>query len=297
MLNWRYHLLSLTAVFLALTLGILIGAGLAGGDVINSIQDDLVIDIQSDLKELGDRNDELSREQAINERYQKDTYPFIVSGRLQGRKYALVMSAAAGDQARDAATSTVKFAGGQIVSITVLDSRFSAPELAEKVNSILVSTAPAEHVDESTAPEYVGKAIAPEIGKAGGGSILEALKGPLVVSTEGNYDAPVDGVILLTRAENEQTAGYSELESAFLVYLRENGVRAIACETTDAPISEIAIFQNTETSTVDNLDSRIGQISLVFALGGEGGSFGIKYTSDMLIPILREPRIAPVASP
>jgi hypothetical protein len=40
---------------------------------------------------------------------------------------------------------------------------------------------------------------------------------------------------------------------------------------------------------VDNIDSRIGQISAVCVLAGEkgAGAYGIKTTADLLIPILR----------
>ena len=70
----------------------------------------------------------------------------------------------------------------------------------------------------------------------------------------------------------------------------------VGTEPPDAPRSEIPLFQSVDVSSVDNLDSRIGQVSLVYVLSGEKGAFGVKPTADLLIPILRSQR-QPAAIP
>lgn len=297
MLNWRYHFLSLGAVFLALALGIIVGIGLSDSGAIETGQTDLISDIRTNLDELSTRNSELERQQSISSTFQKDVYPFLIGGRLQGRQYALVMSSTVPDEMRESVVSSINVAGAQVVSTTVLDPRFDAEKLAEEINAGMAADPAFHAVDPVTASSWAGEALATEIGKGGGTRFLELLKGTFVVSTGGNYAAPVNGVILLTYADNEQAPTYADFEKAFATVLRKGTVRVVAGEATTAPVSEIAMFQNTETSTIDNLDSRIGLISLVFALGGEGGSFGVKQTADMLIPILREPRPLPPAAP
>lgn len=297
MLNWRYHFLSLAAVFLALALGIIVGIGLSDSGAIETGQTDLISDIRANLDELSTRNSQLEREQAINSTFQKDVYPFLIGGRLQGRQYALVMSSTVPEEIRDSVVSSINVAGAQVISTTVLDPRFNAGEMAEKINEAMAADPAFSKVDAATAAGWAGEALAPEIARVAEPRLLQLLKGSFVTSFSGNYAAPVNGVILLTYADNEQAPAYAEFEKQFVTTLRKSNVRVVAGETTKAPVSEIAMFQNTETSTVDNLDSRIGQISLVFALGGEGGSFGVKQTADMLIPILREPGPLPPAGP
>jgi hypothetical protein len=106
----------------------------------------------------------------------------------------------------------------------------------------------------------------------------------------GNYDVPVDAVVIVTRADNEQAPAYTDLEKRFLLSLKDLGVPAVGAEQEDAPVSEIPLFQSVDVSSVDNLDSRIGQVSVVYILSGEKGAFGVKPTADLLIPILRAPR-------
>lgn len=290
MLTWRYHLLTIAAVFLALALGVLIGIGLTDSGTINTSQSGLVSGIEQDLNELRSENNALSRERAINLRFQEDTFPYIVRARLEGKKIAILASSVTGDDIQRRLTSAIHGAGGQVVSTTVMNSRFSVPALTEKVKTEMKNDPAYSTVNESSVINLLASQLARDISKAGGTKTLTALQGVLIDSMNGRYDIPVDSVVIITRADDEQTPAYSDLEKKMLLSLKELGVLAVGCEPSDAPRSEIPLFQALDVSSVDNLDSRIGQVSLVYVLAGEKGAFGIKPTADMLIPILRTPK-------
>lgn len=184
-----------------------------------------------------------------------------------------------------------------MVSTTVLNARLDLPAIAGKVKTELKTDPLFATVDESSVMPAIGQQLARDIGRAGGSKLLNVLQGVMVESVSGRYDVPVDAVVLVTRADDEQAPAYSDLEKRFLLSLKELGVPAVGCEPSDAPRSEIPLFQSVDISSVDNLDSRIGQVSLVFVLGGEKGAFGVKPTADMLIPILRNPRQPGAATP
>jgi hypothetical protein len=293
MLTWRYHLLTIAAVFLALALGVLIGIGLTDSGTINTSQTGLVSDIEQDLNELRSENNALSHERAINLRFQEDTFPYIVRARLEGKKIAILASSVTGDDIQRRLTSAIHGAGGQVVSTTVMNSRFSVPALTEKVKTEMKNDPAYSTVNESSVINLLATQLARDISKAGGTKTLTALQGVLIDSMNGRYDIPVDSVVIITRADDEQTPAYSDLEKKMLLSLKELGVLAVGCEPSDAPRSEIPLFQALDVSSVDNLDSRIGQVSLVYLLAGEKGAFGIKPTADMLIPILRTPKQPP----
>lgn len=290
MLTWRYHLLSLVAVFLALGLGVLVGISVSDTGVIETSQDVLVEDIQRDLDGLRTENGQLSRDRATNIRYQDDTFPFIVGGRLQGKRIAIVTSSAAGDEIQRKLTSAIHAAGGQVVSTTVMNPRFDLPAVTAKVKADLKSDPAFAAVDDASLTTVAGRQLARDISKGGGVKLLTSLQGTVVDSMNGNYDVPVDAVVIVTRADNEQAPAYTDLEKRFLLSLKDLGVPAIGAEQEDAPVSEIPLFQSVDVSSVDNLDSRIGQVSVVYILSGEKGAFGVKPTADLLIPILRAPR-------
>ena len=283
-------MLSLVAVFLALGLGVLVGISLSDNGLVETGQNVLVNDIQKNVEDLQTQNDKLGHDRATNIRYQDDTFPFIVGGRLQGKRIAIVSSASAGDDVQRKLTSAVHAAGGQVVSTTVLNQQFDAPAVIAKVKNDLKSDPLFAAVDESSLTSAVGRGLARDISKGGGPKLVISLQGPLVESTNGSYDLPVDAVVVVTREDNDQAAAYSDLEKRLLLNLKEFGVLAVGCETSDAPRSEIPLFQSVDISSVDNLDSRIGQVSVVYVLSGEKGAFGVKPTADLLIPILRAPK-------
>ena len=290
MLTWRYHLLSLVAIFLALGLGVLVGISLSDNGVVETGQNVLVDDIQRDIASLRDQNNRLGRDRAINQRYQEDTFPFIIGGRIHGKRIAIVTSSAAGDDIQRQLTSVVHGAGGQVVNTTVFNPRFDLPVVTAKVRAEMKSDPQFASVDESSLAAAVGRQLARDIGKGGASKLLAVLQGTLVDSTNGSYDSPVDAVVVVTRMDNDQAPAYSELEKRLLMSLKDLGVPAVGAEPTDAPLSEIPLFQSVDVSSVDNLDSHIGQVSLVYVLAGEKGAFGVKPTADLLIPILRTPK-------
>lgn len=290
MITWRYHLLSLAAVFLALALGILVGISIAGSGAVETGSAGLVDDIQRDVDELRDQNNALSRERGISLRYQEDTFPYLLGTRLKGKKIALLMSSTTGEDIQRRLNAAILGAGGQVVSVTVLNARFELPALTARVKTELKADPQLAAVDDSSVVPVVSRPLAREIGKGGGTRVLKALQGTLVDSVSGKYDTPPDGVVLVTKADGGQAPAYADLEKNFLLNLKELAVPVVGCEPADAPLSEIPLFLSVDVSSVDNVDSRIGQVSLVYVLGGEKGAFGIKPTADMLIPILRNPR-------
>lgn len=291
MLTWRYHLLSLMAIFLALGLGVLVGISISGNGVLDVGREVIVDDIQKGLDGLREENNGLSRDQANNQRFQEDTFPFLVGGRLQGKKIALVASSNTGDEIQRKLTSAVHGAGGQIVSTTILNSHFDLAAATAKVKTDLKSDPQYAALDDSHFTAVVGKQLARDIGKSGGSKLLPALQGSLIDSTSGRYDVPVDAVVLITRADDNQVSAYDDLEKNLLLSIKELDLLAVGSEPKDAPRSEIPLFLSVDVSSVDNLDSRIGQVSLVYVLAGEKGAFGVKPTADMLIPILRISRL------
>jgi hypothetical protein len=135
----------------------------------------------------------------------------------------------------------------------------------------------------------LGSQLALEVAAANPPVALTALQDTLVDSISGNYDLQADSVLLLTRADDNYSPYYTGLEREFILNLKANGFVVIGGETTDAPRSEVPMFIAMGIPSADNINSRIGQLSLIYALAGERDTYGIKPTSDMLIPILRIP--------
>jgi hypothetical protein len=58
----------------------------------------------------------------------------------------------------------------------------------------------------------------------------------------------------------------------------------VGAEATTSSPSQIGWFHGKGLSSVDDVDDVLGRASLVFALAGESGSWGVKSTADALFP-------------
>src|SRR5438105_3953449 len=116
-LDFRYHALSLVAVFLALGIGIVLGSSL-GDTVVSQANRDIASSLRGDLNSA--RSDARVAHAAVGAREQllKALFPRLVGGQLTGTKIAVVASgklpAAVESDVRDA----VKGAGGTLAGIS-----------------------------------------------------------------------------------------------------------------------------------------------------------------------------------
>lgn len=83
MINFRFHLVSLTAVFLALALGILLGASVVNGGLVDGLQGQLS-SVKADVGRVDQQNQSLRRDLDAWEDFATKAAPGILGGRLQG---------------------------------------------------------------------------------------------------------------------------------------------------------------------------------------------------------------------
>ena len=119
MFDLRYHVASLAAVFLALIIGILVGAGLATRTDVEGSERRV---LQDRIEELQQRNDDvvaqadlLRRQREAAENYVANTYPALMNGRLRGKRVALLFTGQPDDDALDAVEQTLQDASGPSV--------------------------------------------------------------------------------------------------------------------------------------------------------------------------------------
>src|SRR5690349_4943890 len=85
----RYHAASLVAVFLALAVGILVGAEF-GGDALTNTRRDLEHSLVGNLQDARSRADELGAELDRSEEFGERVYPVLTRNRLRGRRIGIL---------------------------------------------------------------------------------------------------------------------------------------------------------------------------------------------------------------
>ncbi len=89
MINFRFHIVSLIAIFLALALGVVIGAGVIDRGVVDTLND-RINSVEAKSNRIKADNDRLSGENEQLKGVIGDLQPFAVSGRLVGDDVGLI---------------------------------------------------------------------------------------------------------------------------------------------------------------------------------------------------------------
>src|ERR1700712_3374750 len=89
MINFRFHLVSLVAVFLSLGLGILVGSTVIDQGIVNRLDSD-INHVKKENSKVEASNKVLAEQNKQLQQYIDDSAPFVGDGRLDARSVALV---------------------------------------------------------------------------------------------------------------------------------------------------------------------------------------------------------------
>jgi copper transport outer membrane protein MctB len=281
----RYHATSLIAVFLALAIGILIGAEF-GGDALTNTRRDLEHSLTGNLQDARDRADELSSRLGRSDEFANRVYPTLVHNRLAGRRIGVIALGDLPGDASGAIEDALGPTGARLIGIGVVREPVDLGALAGD----LAKTRFADIAKSSDTLTAFGAGVGRQLLR--GGTLLERVRDHLFSRASGNFGA-LDGVIVVRQQPEDMgpvqgsTAG--QLESALMSGITGTRTPAVGVETSTAEPSSISFFNGNDLSSVDDVDTVAGKVATVFALLGAEGSFGVKGSADRLLPDLLPP--------
>src|SRR3954451_6831752 len=167
MLDFRYHALSLVAVFLALAIGIVLGVTIGDllvSDAERSLRGNLRADVENAHADAAKaRNDLNGRDRMLDQ-----LYPQIASTRLNGERVALVSWGPLPDGVESGVRDAVSKAGGRLDSLSVVDDPLTSFKDALGNHTFGIDTA-----DEASL-KSLGQLLARSI--TGGGRLVRTLR-------------------------------------------------------------------------------------------------------------------------
>jgi hypothetical protein len=284
MFDFRYHVASLAAVFLALIIGILVGVGIADRGLVDKANTRLLEQRVASLRNQLDRASKTSkrsaREQAAAQSYINETYPVLVRNRLRRHRIAVVFVGPIDSGLRSALDSALSASGAVQVRLRELKMPVDDEELDTKLKA---EPDDQQYVGKSKL-EQLGKALGEELVSGGETPLWNTLNESLVDYQTGDAKQPVDGVIV-ARTVPPQRDGTSRFLLGLYQGLSSSGPPAVGVEASDAASSAVPIFKSAGLSSVDDVDTPAGQLALVLLLGGSpNGQYGFKRTADDALP-------------
>lgn len=282
----RYHATSLIAVFLALAIGVVIGATL-GDDTISKTRRNLEKSLTGNLEDARERADQLNVELGRANEFSSRVYPLLVREQLQGKRIGIIALGELPGDVSNSIEEALQGTGGRLVAVGVVrepvDIRALAGDLAKTRFATLGR-------DTDTQTEF-GVGVGRQLVR--GGKLLDRVRSQVFSRASGNFGA-LDGVIVVRNqpqrmgAVQRSTAG--RIESALMDGMTATRAPAVGVESSTTETSSVAFFQDSDISSIDNIDFVAGRLATVFALLGAEGSFGVKSSADRLLPDLLAPR-------
>src|SRR3954470_9198001 len=90
MFDFRYHALSLVAVFLALAIGLLLGVAIGDQGLVSSAERDIRSSLRRDVRDARNESDRLRADLNDEKQLQDRLYPLMAGGRLPGGRIGII---------------------------------------------------------------------------------------------------------------------------------------------------------------------------------------------------------------
>lgn len=299
MIDFRYHIVSIVAVFLALALGLFIGSTTLRGKVSADLttRTEHVAHTNSELRsQLSDAHDQIQRDESFD----KALTPYAVQNRLAGDSVVVISAPGVDGSMRSDVMTALTDAGATVDGDVRLQDAMVDPTqdqflgtLADRVainGRPLPNAAGAVRALALLADVLVTNGQRAPVSRNAGAKVLAAFGAGNLISVSGNPPQTANLAILLaapapTSGDTATTTQKDSLLATFARYLDRGAYGTVVAGpvTADSNGGLIDVVRSDKTlrsavSTVDGVDTPSGVIATVFAAAeqaaGRSGSYG-----------------------
>lgn len=356
-IDLKYHITSLAAVFLALAIGVVTGTVMLGNDTIVWQQEKMTDSLESEISNLRDNNlqlrkktEELDRQMLLSTRFEQSVLPQLIADKLTGMRVVVIDTCSRG--LGGDISQLLTQSGAQVQAVVELLPAYGGTsgipaalattdggkradlrweEVSRRVAGDILTNAgrlasfggsadPGESAGPGESASHDGSTGSNGSAKPGesdnpsrsaspsasaspnvpGSQVLTVLQQNQLVKVfwaqarPFTVDAPktsaeekVDAVIILGGSKRKELPRrqFEYTDLPMIKYFKEQGVRVVGVEPIQTSVSYIPYFKKYNLSTVDNVDTIAGKLSLVLAVEGSQGNFGIKGTAQKYLPL------------
>jgi hypothetical protein len=307
-ISLRSHVISLSAVFLALALGVVLGSTALNGALLSGLSGEKG-KLSAEVAELRTQREALKARLADADAFAGATAPKIVAGTLDKRTVLLITTEDASPADRDALGELVRQAGGTVSGELQLTSAFTDPSRSEQLRRLVTRLQPAGSpfpiagdtgtlagalvgsvllLDKQTArPQATGDELSAAIGGLTDGGFVRASPGL----------GPGQLALVLTRgqAEGDGAGDKAATLARFSAQLDRSGAGTVLAGDPDSAEGTGAVgVVRADTSatailsTVDDVDIAAGRVAAILALAEQmddvAGRYGVAANAQAPLP-------------
>jgi hypothetical protein len=272
--DFRYHALSLIAVFVALVLGLLLGVAIGDKGLVSSAETKIKESLRSDVRAAQKRADALSAQLAQQDKFEQEVYPLLVDGQLTDRRIGVVFLGQPSDEINTEVQDALVPSGGKRVGAVVVREPLVASDLASRATGTRYESLA---LGDDTLWEAFGARMGVQL--TTGGNLIKRERRGLFSAVAGSL-GPYDGVVIYRNPpeglKGDDLRRVNAFERGLIRGLTSRNVPAVGVERADADPTQVPWYRDHGLSSVDNLNQVAGHAALVFTLtGANDGAFGI----------------------
>lgn len=313
MIDFRYHLVSIVSIFLALAVGIVLGAGPLQSGIGNTLGDQVVA-LRSEKDDLRKKLDASDKQVAAGEEYATAVRSLVTKGRLEGRTVALIALPDAEGDLLTTTQETLVASGAKVTETLTLNADwFDGARVDERSKAAQAAATALGLSSAASGDELLRQVLArltvskdPGAASASRSAALKVLTDAGLVDASGPDPVPAALAVVVS-------ADFSGTEAA--VTARAGSVRALALaldagsdatvvaggapvqaagqpRTSDAVRAVRESNQtNDQISTIDHASDGMGPsvvvLAIVAQLGGDVGHYGTAEGATAVAPVVK----------
>jgi len=283
LINMKYYITTIGAIFIALGIGILIGFNLDGDIMISEQQLEMVNKLEEKISEVKAQNETLSgtiagmeKQRADIEKYIEYSSEHVIKDRLAGKNIAIIQTTE--DYFYPNTGAFLQKAGGGVpFELLLKDSLIKDLDIKAFNQEFGTSFATSADI-----VNHLCKTIFEEKNMVFANTLAQ--KGYVQINAGSMNLKNIDAVVIESGATKEDKEKMQIFDGNVVEYLKGKNVRVVGVERTDVEFSHVPFFKAAKISSVDNVNNILGEISLVMALDGKSGHFGEKETAEAILP-------------
>ena len=327
MIDFRYHLVSIVAVFLALALGIVLGSTELQPAAYNFLNS-TTAKLQNQLDQATSQRDAAQQQASEGEQYAQAVEPAVLHDLLAGQRLLIVTEPGAQSSVVSGISTAAIDAGATVTGQINLQSKFfdtsgTTQDSLNQTTQDVAQTAGIQLDTSATYQQQAAQVIASEIlttspgssgSQSGGGqstsaaTMLQAYAASQFLSTTGQPATPATLAVVVTPQNAPSDGSADQLDQVLIPLVQELAAKSSATVVVGSSAgsgagSPIAVLRSNnvsnQVSTVDDADLVSGQTVTIQALaarlaGGKAGSYG--FTANGASAVAPSPAPTPTAS-
>ncbi|MDK2918920.1 MAG: hypothetical protein PWQ37_1653 [Candidatus Petromonas sp.] len=286
-INMKYFIITIIAIFLSLSVGIVIGVVMDSQQLFINQQKQLVAQIEEEFYDFKQKNYQLTnrlesyqREKEKNDKFLNSIYDFLINDRLKGLNI-LLLKIYDNHNYTDVVNTLKKSGVNKVIQVTInKEITFDSQETLEYFkDKYKIDVNDTQGIEENMLL-LLFKGIL-------GSKYTELhyyLKDQGIIDFGHDSYESIDYVIIIDNSFKDKSKIIDSPNKVLINAAKALNIPMMAIEKRDINFSSIPFYKERGISSVDNVDTKFGKIAMIMVISGKEGSYGEKKTAEQLVP-------------